>query len=84
MLDRLDMSLGFPALGKSATPGESLLEADRRPLDPARWAQVTGYDALFLSETIALPKIYAPALAKNLVAPLLDGSGHELVITSRP
>jgi endonuclease G len=78
VLDRLDLSLGFPALGNSAAPGESLLEADRRPLDPARWAHVTGYDASFLSEPIALPKIYAPAREKNLVAPLLDGSGHEL------
>ena len=37
-----------------------------------------GYDPGFLSERIELAKIYAPALAKGLVAPLLSGSGHEL------
>jgi endonuclease G, mitochondrial len=39
---------------------------------------VAGYDAGFLSQRIDLAKIYAPAIAKGLVAPLLNGPGHEL------
>lgn len=78
VLDRLDTSLGFTTLAQGAMAGESLLEADRSPLDPKRWAGVSGYDAAFLSEPIALAKIYAPVLAKGLVAPLLDGASHEL------
>jgi endonuclease G, mitochondrial len=78
VLNRLDLSLGLSPLSRGTTAGESLLEADRSPLGLDRWAHVGGYDAGFLSQRIDLAKIYAPALAKRLVAPLLDGSGHEL------
>lgn len=78
VLDRLDMSLGLTPLSKGTTAGETLLEADRAPLALDRWVDVTGYDAGFLSQRIDLAKIYAPALAKGLVAPLLNGSGDEL------
>jgi endonuclease G, mitochondrial len=78
VLDRLDMSLGLTPLSKGTTAGETLLEADRAPLALDRWVDVTGYDAGFLSQRIDLAKIYAPALAKGLVAPLLNGPGHEL------
>jgi endonuclease G, mitochondrial len=78
VLDRLDKSLGLSPLSPGTQPGESLLEADRTPLKLARWTNVRGYDPGFLSERIELAKIYAPALAKGLVAPLLSGSGHEL------
>jgi endonuclease G len=78
VLDRLDKSLGFTPLSQGAATGESLLEADRSPLPLARWAHVDGYDPGFLSEPIPLPAIYASALTKGQVAPLLDGSGHEL------
>lgn len=78
VLDRLDQSFGFTPLGQGANTGESLLEADRAPLDPVRWASVRGYDPAFLSVPIELAPIYDPALAAGLVAPLLDGSGHEL------
>ncbi|QXQ07289.1 DNA/RNA non-specific endonuclease [Sphingosinicellaceae bacterium] len=78
VLDRLDQSLGYAPLSPGATAGEILLEADRTPLPTARWTGVIGYEADFLSERIDLAKIYAPALARGEVAPLRDGSGHEL------
>ncbi|MFG1215253.1 DNA/RNA non-specific endonuclease [Xanthobacter flavus] len=78
VLDRLDMSLGLTPLSQGTMAGETLLEADRRPLPLARWTQVRGYDPAFLSERVDLAKIYKPALAAGKVAPLLDGSGHEL------
>lgn len=78
VLDRLDKSLGFTPLSQGAPSAEGLLEADHSPLPLTRWAHVGGYDPGFLSEPIPLPAIYAPALARNEVAPLLDGSGHEL------
>jgi endonuclease G len=78
VLDRLDASLGLTPMSQG-TVSETLLEADRSPLNPARWANVTGYDAAFLDPLrIDLAKIYAPMLAQNRVAELLDGSGHEL------
>ncbi|RVK08595.1 peptidase [Sinorhizobium medicae] len=78
VLDRLDNSLGLPSLSQGGIQGDTLLEADRKPLALKRWAGVTGYDPLFLSVRIDLPDIYAPWLAQNQIAPLLDGSGHEL------
>lgn len=80
VLDRLDKSLGLTPLSQGAMAGETLLEADRRPLPVTRWAHVAGYDAAFLKPLrIDLAPIYATKLAENKVAPLLDGSGHELV-----
>lgn len=79
VLDRLEKSLGLPPMSDSMTPGETLLEADRKPLPAKRWASVSGYDPTFLSEKIALSVIYAPLVAKKLVAPLLGrAAGHEL------
>ena len=77
-LDRLESSLGLSPMETVATPRGESLEADRSPLPVARWADVRGYDPDFLGTPIDLGAIYAPALAKGLVAPLLDGSGHEL------
>lgn len=78
VLDRLDGSLGFTALSQGMVVGDVPLEADRAPLILSAWKNVGGYDAKFLSTSIPLAKIYAPALAKKLVAPLLKGAGHEL------
>ena len=78
VLDRLDMALGLAPMGPRQTMGETLLEADRKPLDVARWNNVSGYDPSFLSERINLTDIYKPMLDKGKVARLLDGSGHEL------
>lgn len=78
-LDRLGQPLGLPALsGAAQSAPEQALEADRQPLDITHWAGVGGYDDRFLSLSVPLRDIYAPYVAKNLVAPLLDGSGHEL------
>lgn len=78
VLDRLDVSRGFFPLSQGPSSGESLLEADRAPLDLERWANETGYSPVFLSERIDLATIYAPALARGEVAPLLNRAGHEL------
>ncbi|HMF66243.1 MAG TPA: DNA/RNA non-specific endonuclease [Phyllobacterium sp.] len=78
VLDRLDSSLGLSPLSQGAMAGETLLEADRKPLPLTRWTSVQGYDKQFLTEPIDLAKIYAPALARGELAPLLGGSGHEL------
>ena len=78
VLDRLDNALGLTSMGQGQVLGESLLEADRAPLPVARWTNVHGYDPSFLSERIDLTKIYKPMLDQGKVAPLLDGSGHEL------
>jgi endonuclease G len=78
VLDRLDNALGLTSMGQGQAMGESLLEADRAPLPVARWTNVHGYDPSFLSERIDLTKIYKPMLDEGKVAPLLDGSGHEL------
>lgn len=77
VLDQLDKSIGLSPMSQGTLKGETLLEADRSPLPIALWAQVKGYDADFLKTLrIDLAKIYAPVLGD--VAPLLDGSGHEL------
>lgn len=78
VLDRLEMALGLSPLARGAESGEGLLEADRSPLPAAHWAQARGYDPGFVSLPLDLATIIAPALAQNLVAPLLDGSGHVL------
>ncbi|WP_413991895.1 DNA/RNA non-specific endonuclease [Labrys okinawensis] len=78
ILDRLDRSLGMSPLVRAEVLNDSSLEADHAPLELSRWVGVTGYDPAFLNLRIDLSTIYAPALAKGLLAPLLDGSGHEL------
>jgi endonuclease G len=79
VLDRLDKSLGLSPMSQGISVGETLLEADRKPLQVSRWAGVRGYDAgFFKSNPIDLATIYAPLLAAGKVAPLLDGSGYEL------
>ncbi|KQS49507.1 DNA/RNA non-specific endonuclease [Sphingomonas sp. Leaf198] len=77
-LDRLDLSLGLSPMDTAAVPTNAMLEADRIPLPLTRRAGVEGYDKGFLSVPIDLSAVYAPALAAGLVAPLLDGLGHEL------
>lgn len=79
VLDRLEKALGLPPMSQSMAPGETMLEADRKPLPAKRWTNAKGYDEEFLTEKIALSRIYAPLLAKKLVAPLLSKSaGYEL------
>ena len=79
-LDRLERGLGFAPLG-DATIASSLDDQAEQagPFAVTRWSGAGfGYDPDFLSEEIELDPIYAKLLAKGLVAPLLDGSGHEL------
>ncbi len=78
VLARLERSLGFAPLVQTSAEDDLLFEKDRAALPMTRWKDVQGYDPNFLSEPIDLASIYAPALAKDRVAPLLDGSGHEL------
>ena len=78
-LDRLNRGLGFPPLVR---PTSAILEPQEKQYsayNPARWQSPgLGYDPNFLSEPIPLDPIYASCAAKGIVAPLLDGSGHEL------
>jgi endonuclease G len=78
VLDRLEASLGLAPLSQGLSAGAGPLEADRAPLDTARWAEVKGYDAGFLTTRIELKRLYAALIATGEVAPLLDGKGHEL------
>ncbi|APO72220.1 DNA/RNA non-specific endonuclease protein (plasmid) [Rhizobium gallicum] len=78
VLDRLETSLGLTPMSQHSLSSEILLEADRKPLPPSRWADVKGYNPAFLSERLELAGIYAPQLAEGHIAPLLDGSGYEL------
>ncbi len=81
VLDRLERSLGFsPMTPEVSTVAPELLEADGKPYKPTRWVKqgtAFGYDAKFLTQEIILDDIIAPVKAK--AAPLLDGSGVELV-----
>lgn len=49
------------------------------PLEATALARRKGYDANFLGFAVPLPKM--PTVLKKQVAPLLDGSGHELKYT---
>jgi endonuclease G len=79
-LDRLNRGLGFPPLVRPTSAIlEPLQEKQYTAYKPARWQSPgLGYDPNFLSEAIPLDPIYASCVANGIVAPLLDGSGHEL------
>lgn len=80
-LDQIGRSMGFPPLAEShaaLVPAQPATE-QYGPYKPARWADPgLGYDAAFLSEPIPLAPIYAGLVKTGDVAPLSDGSGHEL------
>lgn len=78
VLDRLERSLGLAPMPSALADAPALLEADHRPLDPARWANVDGYDPKFLSSELGLGAVYASLRAVGKVAPLLNGGGYEL------
>jgi endonuclease G len=79
-LDLMGRGLGFGALAVRQTPERAMGEVERyAPYKKTRWtAKELGYDQGFLSEPLPLAPIYAPLLGRGDVAPLLDGSGHEL------
>jgi endonuclease G len=78
VLERLEAALGLtPAPAPAA--GEAAFEKDGKPYKPVRWTQPgVGYNPNFLSEQIDLAPIYAGELARGNVAPLLNGTDHEL------
>ena len=84
-LDRLARAIGFPPISLQVVQdgvtnqGSGDQQEQFAPFKPARWsAPELGYDPAFLTTSIALDAIYADLAEKGAVAPLLDGSGHEL------
>ncbi|MGK6320881.1 DNA/RNA non-specific endonuclease [Sphingomonas sp. DT-204] len=78
-LDRLGRAMGFPPIAQPAATAAEPSEKQFAPFKDSRWqAAGLGYDPDFLSEPIPLDPIYAALAARGEVAPLLDGSGHEL------
>ena len=79
-LDRLERGLGFAPLAEAtAAPADADLVEQSKPFSPTRWSGANfGYDPAFLSEGIPLAPIYSKLLGDGDIAPLLDGSGHEL------
>ena len=82
-LERLNRGLGFPPLIRPTSAILEPFEKQYAPYNASRWqAPGLGYDPNFLSEPIPLADIYAPYVdadpAKDEVARLRDGSGHEL------
>jgi endonuclease G len=83
-LERLNRGLGFAPLVRTSS---AILQPQATeqfgPYKITRWSTPgLGYDPDFLSESISLDAIYKPYThskpAKDKVARLLDGSGHEL------
>jgi endonuclease G len=78
-LDRLGRGLGFSPLADPVVPAAADPPAELAPYKLSRWSDPDlGYDPDFLSQPVPLDTIYAALAAANQVAPLADGSGHEL------
>lgn len=84
-LDRLSRAMGFAPISVQVVqdgvtkPGEGEATEQFAPFKTEHWrADGLGYDPNFLSAEIPLEPIYAGLAKDGLVAPLLDGSGHEL------
>jgi endonuclease G, mitochondrial len=85
-LDRLSRAMGFAPISvqvvqdgvTTAGSGEPATE-QFAPFKIDHWrGDGLGYDANFLSTELPLAPIYAGLVEDGFVAPLLDGSGHEL------
>jgi endonuclease G, mitochondrial len=84
-LDRLSRAMGFAPIsvhvvqdGVSGTANDEATE-QFSPFKLDRWKEEgLGYDPDFLSAALPLAPIYTHLAEKGGVAPLLDGSGHEL------
>jgi endonuclease G len=84
-LDRLSRAMGFAPInvqvvqdGVSAAANDEATE-QFAPFKLDRWKDAAlGYDPDFLNITLPLAPIYASLAERGAVAPLLDGSGHEL------
>jgi endonuclease G len=79
-LELMGRGLGFPPLAVPASASPPPSAEQYAPLPASHWqAAGLGYDPDFLpGVSIPLDPIYAAALAAGDVAPLLDGTGHEL------
>lgn len=78
-LDRIGRAMGFAPLARPEPSGPVAEERQFAPFALSRWnKEELGYDPDFLSEPLPLDPIYAEHVAREEVAPLLDGSGHEL------
>jgi endonuclease G, mitochondrial len=85
-LDRLSRAMGFAPISVQVVQngvtksgeGEAATE-QFAPFKTEHWrADDLGYNPNFLNTELPLDPIYAGLVADGLVAPLLDGSGHEL------
>lgn len=79
-LDLIGRSMGFPPLAEPNVSASSLYPTEQyAPFKAARWKErQLGYDPDFLTEALPLEPMYRSLAGKGLVAPRLDGSGHEL------
>ena len=79
ILNRLSGALGFPPLVEPIAGAAVPAMEQYAPFPVTRWKGITlGYDSKFLSQTVSLDDICAPARAKKLTAPLLNQPGDEL------
>ena len=85
-LDRLSRAMGFAPISVQVvqdgvtTAGSGEVATEQfAPFKTDHWrADGLGYDANFLNTALPLDPIYAGLADDGIVAPLLDGSGHEL------
>ncbi len=85
-LDRLSRAMGFAPISVQVmqdgvtTAGSGGVATEQfAPFEVNHWAtDGLGYDPDFLNTALPLDPIYASLLSEGRVAPLLDGSGHEL------
>jgi Trypsin-like peptidase domain len=79
VLNRLSGALGFPPLVEPVAGAAVSITEQYAPFKLGRWKDPDlGYDSDFLSQSISLDDICAPARSENLTAPLLDQQGDEL------
>lgn len=79
ILNRLSGAFGFPPLVEPIANASAALTEQYSPFPNSHWSDSgLGYDSNFLSQTLSLDAICAPARSRNLTAPLLSGAGDEL------
>lgn len=78
-LDRIGRAMGFAPLAQPELSALAPAEKQFAPFALTHWTKPElGYDPDFLSRSLPLDPIYAAHVARDEVASLLDGSGHEL------
>jgi len=79
ILNRLSEPLGLPPSVEPLSVPAIVTTEQYAPLPMSHWkVSALGYDSRFLSQTISLDDICAPARKKKLTAPLLNQQGDEL------